>query len=118
MGASWLVPTRVAILTALILTGTARGQQPPATAPPPTREQVLATMKRATAFMVDKVGYKGGYVWSYTADLSRRWGEMEAFPTMMWLQGAGSNGMGHVFLDLYLATKDEYYYDAARQVGD
>lgn len=88
------------------------------TAPAPTRDQVLATIKRATAFMKDKAGYQGGYVWTYTADLSRRWGEMEALPTMMWLQGSGSNAMGHVFLDLYHATRDEYYYQAAQQVAD
>ena len=83
----------------------------------PDRAKVLETMKRATTFMVDKVGYQGGYVWYYMADLSRRWGEMEAFPTMMWLQGSGSNAMGHVFLDLYHATRDEYYYQAAQQVA-
>ena len=42
------------------------------------RAQMLDAMKRATTFMVEKVAYKGGYVWSYLPDLSRRWGEMEA----------------------------------------
>jgi hypothetical protein len=45
-----------------------------------SREQVLQTMKRATAFMVEKAAYNGGYVWSYTPDFSRRWGELEASP--------------------------------------
>lgn len=92
--------------------------QPAATAPSITRDQALAVAKHATQFMVEKVGYKGAFVWTYSADLSRRWGEMEALPTMMWMQGAGSNAMGQVLLDLYGATKDEFYYQAAQQVAD
>ena len=74
-------------------------------------------MKRATTFMVEKVAYKGGYVWSYLPDMSRRWGEMEAKPTMIWIQPPGTPSMGHLFLDAYHATGDEYYYRAAEQVA-
>ena len=80
------------------------------------RQQVLATMKRATTFMVDKVSTNGGYVWNYLPDLSRRWGEMEARDTMIWIQPPGTATMGHLFLDAYHATGDEYYYQAAEQV--
>lgn len=83
----------------------------------PERQKVLDTMKRATTFMVDKVAYKGGYVWAYLPDMSRRWGEMEARETMIWLQPPGTSSMGHVFLDAYHATGDEYYYQAAEQVA-
>ncbi|MET0535399.1 MAG: pectate lyase [Steroidobacter sp.] len=83
----------------------------------PERQKVLDTMKRATTFMVDKVAYKGGYVWTYLPDLKRRWGEMEARETMIWLQPPGTSSMGHVFLDAYHATGDEYYYQAAEQVA-
>jgi len=81
------------------------------------RAPVIAAMKRATLFMVDKVAYKGGYVWSYLPDLSRRWGEMEARPTMIWIQPPGTPSMGHLFLDAYHATGDDYYYRAAEQVA-
>ena len=74
-------------------------------------------MKRATQFMVDKVAYRGGYLWNYLPDMSRRWGEMEARETMIWLQPPGTSSMGHVFLDAYHATGDEYYYRAAEQVA-
>ena len=74
-------------------------------------------MKRATTFMVEKVAYKGGYVWSYLPDMTRRWGEMEATPTMIWIQPPGTPSMGHLFLDAYHATGDEYYYRAAEQVA-
>jgi PelA/Pel-15E family pectate lyase len=74
-------------------------------------------MRRATRFMVDKVAYKGGYVWSYLPDMSRRWGEMEAYPSMIWIQPPGTATIGHVFLDAYHATGDETYYQAAEQVA-
>jgi PelA/Pel-15E family pectate lyase len=92
---------------------------PTAQAPVPTpeRERVLETMKRATTFMVETVSVQGGYVWSYLPDLSRRWGEMEARPTMIWIQPPGTGTMGHLFLDGYHATGDEYYYRAAEGVA-
>jgi PelA/Pel-15E family pectate lyase len=83
----------------------------------PDRARILDTMKRATTFMVEKVAHKGGYVWAYLPDLSRRWGEMEATPTMIWIQPPGTPSMGHVFLDAYHATGDEFYYRAAEGVA-
>jgi PelA/Pel-15E family pectate lyase len=83
----------------------------------PSRDEVLSTMKRATRFMVEKVAHRGGYVWTYLPDLSRRWGEMEARDTMIWIQPPGTPTMGHLYLDTYHATGDEYYYQAAEQVA-
>lgn len=83
----------------------------------PARAEALAAMKRATTFMVEEVSYNGGYVWTYLPDFSRRWGEMEAKPTMVWVQPPGTATMGHLFLDAYRATGDEYYYQAAEQVA-
>lgn len=101
----------VAVVTALVEAGLTAQQTSP------NRETILATMKRATTFMVDTVAFKGGYVWSYLPDLSRRWGEMEAHPTMIWIQPPGTPSMGHLYLDAYHATGDEYYYRAAEQVA-
>ena len=83
----------------------------------PQRDEVLAAMKRATTFMVEKVSTRGGYVWAYLPDLSRRWGELEARDTQIWIQPPGTPTMGHLFLDAYHATGDEYYYQAAEQVA-
>jgi PelA/Pel-15E family pectate lyase len=83
----------------------------------PGRNDVEAQMRRATQFMVEKVAYRGGYLWNYLPDFSRRWGELEARKTMIWLQPPGTSSMGHVFLDAYHATGDEFYYRAAEQVG-
>ena len=53
-------------------------------------DQVRAAMKNATRYMVEAVSTNGGYVWFYTPDLSRRWGEMEAYETMIWVQPPGT----------------------------
>lgn len=80
-----------------------------------SKPQVLETMLKATKFMVEEVSTNGGYVWCYLPDFSRRWGEMEAYKTMIWLQGSGTIGMGNLFLDAYQTTKNEYYYKAAEK---
>ncbi|MDF7777144.1 pectate lyase [Sphingomonas sp. AOB5] len=81
------------------------------------RGKILDTMKRATRFMVEKASTNGGYVWAYTEDFSRRWGEMEAYPTMIWVQPPGTPTMGHLFLDAYHASGDPYYYEAAEKAA-
>jgi hypothetical protein len=103
----------VALVAALALTIA----MPEAQSPAPDRAAILAAMKRATTFMVEKVAYRGGYVWSYLPDMTRRWGELEATPTMIWIQPPGTPVMGHLFLDVYHATGDEDYYRAAEQVA-
>lgn len=82
------------------------------------RRATLAAMKRATRFMLEHVAYRGGYVWSYLPDLTRRWGEMEAYPTMIWMQPPGTATVGHLYLDCYEATRDAFYYRAALNVAD
>ncbi len=84
----------------------------------PERARALETMKRATTFMVETVSTRGGYVWSYLSDMSRRWGEMEAYPTMIWVQPPGTATVGQVFLDAFHATGDAYYYEAAAKAAD
>jgi len=79
---------------------------------------VKAAMKKAARYMVEDVAVGGGYVWNVLPDRSRRWGELEANPTMIWVQPPGTATMGHLFLDAYHATGDEYYYDAAKSAAD
>lgn len=82
------------------------------------REVVADVMRKATTFMTDRVSTRGGYVWSYLADFSRRWGEMEAWPSMIWTQAPGTPEMGQIFLDAYHATGEALYYEAAEKAGD
>jgi len=82
------------------------------------RQASLDAMKRAARFMRERVAYRGGYVWSYLPDFSRRWGEMEAYPTMIWIQPPGTATVGHLYLDCFHATRDEFYYRAAMEVAE
>jgi hypothetical protein len=74
-------------------------------------------MKTATAFMVDHVSYRGGYVWAVSEDLTKRWGEIPARPTQIWVQ-SGTPMVGMAYLDAYEATKDPCFLDAARKAAD
>lgn len=81
-------------------------------------DKVLSTMKEATRFMMDEMSYNGGFVWEYLPDLSRTWGELEAKRTMAWIQPPGTPTVGHLLLDAYHATGDEYYYQSAQKVAN
>ena len=81
-------------------------------------KDITSIMMRATKFLADSVSENGGYVSHYLPDLSRRWGEMEAYPTMVWTQDPGTVSMGNTFLDAYFATHDEYYYLQAQKAAN
>lgn len=105
-------------LAALSTSARTRAAQPPA----PQREADLRrecheAMLRATRFMVDRVSTRGGYLWRYLPDLSRRWGEMEAYDSQIAVQPPGTPTLGQVFLDAYRATGDEAFYDAAAKAA-
>ncbi|MFT3846559.1 MAG: pectate lyase [Lacibacter sp.] len=74
-------------------------------------------MLKATAYMFDHVSTEGGFVWYYTPDLSRRWGEMEAYKSMIWMQDGGTVQVGHMLLDVYHATGNEFFYEHAEKVA-
>lgn len=82
-----------------------------------TATQIHQTMKTASQFMLEKASYRGGFVWSYLPDFSRQWGELEARRSMIWMQPPGTASVGHLFLDAYHATGDEFYYTAAERVA-
>ena len=104
---------RRALLSAAAATAFAATTAPAMARTAPDEASVLAAMKRATAFMTDEVAVGGGYVWNVLPDFSRRWGELEALPTMIWVQPPGTATVGHLFLDAYHATGDEQFYNAA-----
>ncbi|WP_163707340.1 pectate lyase [Mangrovibacterium lignilyticum] len=83
----------------------------------PSKGEITSTMLKATKYMVEEVSTNGGYLWNYLPDFSRRWGEMEAYPTMIWLQHPGTISMGHLFLQAYEATGEDYYYQAAEKAA-
>jgi PelA/Pel-15E family pectate lyase len=89
-----------------------------ATHPPLDRQTVKAAMLAASRHMVEKISRQGGYVWQTLPDGSRAWGELEAFPTTVWVQTPGTPLMGQVYLDAYHATGEEYFYRAAAMAAD
>lgn len=86
-------------------------------AEPPSVDDARATLRRATGFMREQVGAKGGYAWRYSPDLTMRRGEAIVGPTQGWVQPPGIPAVGTAFLQAYEATKDPYYLDAAREAG-
>ena len=81
------------------------------------QEAFMKTMKRATQYMMDSLSCHGGFVWSYLPDHTRQWGEIEATPTMIWMQAPGTPDVGQLMLDAYAVTHDEYYYQCAQRVA-
>jgi hypothetical protein len=75
------------------------------------------TMLKATKYMVEKVSIHGGYDRLYVSDFSRRWMELEAYKTQIQMTYGMTPNMGNTFLDAYEATGNEYYYQAATEVG-
>ena len=72
-------------------------------------EEAEAAMKKACSYLMDEVSCNGGFVWYYLPDFSRRWGELEATPTMIWLQDPGTAGVGNMLLQEFMdnATFDD-----------
>lgn len=82
-----------------------------------SEEQVKETMLKVTEYMVQNVSNNGGYLWYYMPDFSRQWGEMEAYKSMIWLQHPGTISMGHLYIDAFHTTQNEYYYQAAEKAA-
>lgn len=84
----------------------------------PDAEAIKSAMRKAAHYMVDHVSHEGGYLWQVLPDRSREWGELEAYPTSVWIQNPGTPLVGQLYLDAYHATGDEYFYQAAARAAD
>jgi PelA/Pel-15E family pectate lyase len=94
---------------------------PATTASPPgtsLRGDVAAAMKKAATFYREEVATHGGYVYYYSPDLSRRWGEGEATEDQVWVQPPGTPTVGMAYLEAYAATGDPYYLEAATEATE
>jgi len=81
------------------------------------KDKASETLRRASDFFRSKVSTEGGYLWRYSDDLTAREGEGEATETTIWVQPPGTPSVGMAFLDVYEATGDSYYLDAARDAA-
>ncbi|MDB5886848.1 MAG: Pectic acid lyase [Polaromonas sp.] len=111
----------ISMLSPIALAACGGGDDTPATAPAPLpatpQAEASAALKRAASYMDEVVSYRGGYVWSYSPDLTQTFGEMEAKRTMLWLQPPGTSSVGHTYLDAFHATADERFYQASDRTG-
>ncbi len=82
----------------------------------PSRERVLATMAKASDFMMNTVSNRGGFVWAYSLDLEP-YGELPARKSMIWVEPPGTPTVGLMFLEAYRATGDSIYLDYAKRVA-
>lgn len=74
-------------------------------------------MKKAATFYYGSVARRGGYVYFYSPDLSRRLGEGVAGKNEIWVQPPGTPTVGRAYLSAYHATGDEFYLKAAIDAG-
>jgi PelA/Pel-15E family pectate lyase len=81
------------------------------------RPQAEAALRKAVDYFRTQVSVEGGYLWSYSEDLSRRAGERQATATMAWVQPPGTPSVGMAYLSAYQATGDGYLLDAARETA-
>ena len=78
-----------------------------------SERQVRQALYKAVRFFRTKVAIKGSYLWRYSADLAKRWGEEEATATQGWVQPPGTPAVGLAFLRSYQGTGDRFYLEAA-----
>jgi hypothetical protein len=83
----------------------------------PSREQAAEALWRACSFFRDRVSCQGGYLWRYSADLTKREGEGRATETTVWVQPPGTPSVGMALLEVYQRTGDQRYLELARDAG-
>jgi hypothetical protein len=80
-------------------------------------QQVKTALDRASHFMMDTVSLKGGFLMLYSEDLSRRWGELPARDSMVWVQDPATVGVGELFLRAHQVTGVPEYLRFAKQAA-
>ncbi len=86
-------------------------------AEPALRTEALLAMRKATEYYTTKVAAHGGYVYHYTLDLKKRWGEGAATADQVWVQPPGTPTVGMAYLAAYKATGDTFYLEAAHEAA-
>ena len=79
----------------------------------PTEAEALDAVNKAVRFFREAVSTEGGYLWQYSADLSRREGEGKADDRTVWVQPPGTPSVGLAYLDAYQMTGERFLLEAA-----
>lgn len=80
-------------------------------------DQAAQALRRASDYFDQQVSCEGGYLWHYSADLTRREGEGEATATQVWTQSPGTPAMGLAYLAVYERTADKHYLGLAHRAA-
>ena len=84
----------------------------------PLREEASAALRRAVAFYHQKVSSHGGYVYRYSADLTKREGEGKVDADTVWVQPPGTPAVGLAYVDAYERVREPYLLEAAKSAGE
>jgi len=76
-------------------------------------QQAKDAMRQAAEFYSQEVASHGGYVYFYSLDLRKRWGEGMATEDQIWVQPPGTPTVGLAYVKAYEATGDTLYLNAA-----
>lgn len=98
----------ILVSISLILQGTVNAADP-------SRGEVEAVLKKSAQFFCEQVAVQGGYVWRYSADLSKREGEGKVDDTAGWVQPPGTPYVGTALIEFYNLTHDDYFLNAAHE---
>lgn len=82
------------------------------------RAQAYSALNRGVAFYHQKVASHGGYVYFYSADLSKQEGEGKTTRETVWVQPPGTPSVGEAFLQAHLLTKDPACLAAAKDAAE
>lgn len=91
---------------------------PPLAAAEPTPREATDALHRAVRFFRDNCSAEGGYVYRWSADLSKREGEGGVGPTTAWIEPPGTPAVGMAYLEAYRLTKDPELKAAALHTAD
>lgn len=101
----------VVLLTAAFLTAGAAADER-------LDNEAAQALRRAVEFFHHKVASHGGYVYRYSADLSKREGEGKADVDTVWVQPPGTPAVGMAYLDAYERLGEAYLLEAAKAAGE
>jgi hypothetical protein len=79
-------------------------------------EEAKTALRRATEYL-RSISTHGGFLWSYSADLKERRGEVAATASQVWIQPPGTPSVGAAFLNAFRATRDPFYLEAAEDAA-
>jgi PelA/Pel-15E family pectate lyase len=91
---------------------------PAASADDALRAHAQAALRKAATYYRDQVASHDGYVYYYSLDLKRRWGEGEATADQIFVQPPGTPTVGLAYLKAYEATGDKFYLEAAAEAAE